>query len=168
MTNTIELLRENNNFPRTRTWAKKRSILIRGNEETQVFKLIEEFGELCGGILKQKDDLIVDSVGDMLVVLTNLNKIKGFDLEHGFVYIDYKIAVNSRQCLKILVSFINDLLENCDKALHTINYSNKIVNVLILLCDYENICINDCFNFAYEEIKNRTGKNVDGNFIKDE
>lgn len=167
MNNTIEALKQNPNFNRTRIWAKKRGILIPNNEETQVFKLIEEFGELCGGVLKKKEDLIIDSVGDMIVVLTNLNKIKGFDLEYGLEVYDFNNHSNSKDCLKLLNYSINELLTNCNRILPTINYSNKIVNLLVWVCAYENISINNCFNFAYNEIKNRTGKNVDGNFIKD-
>jgi NTP pyrophosphatase (non-canonical NTP hydrolase) len=172
MDNTIETLRENPNFNRTRLWAKKRGIIIKNNEETQVFKLIEEFGELCGGVLKQDRDLIVDSVGDMIVVLTNLNKIKGFDLEYGLEYCykeiyEVKEFENIKNCLKTLNACINDLLQDCDRVLPVINYSNKIINLLILICVHEDMSINECFNFAYNEIKNRTGKNVDGNFIKD-
>ena len=168
MSNTIEQLIENPNFNRTRIWAKKRGILIKGNEETQVFKLIEEFGELCGGILKLKEDIIIDSVGDMVVVLVNLNKVKGFDLEYGIEFKDMNQITTSKQCLKALNDCINDLLHNCNRVLPVINYSNMIINLLTKLCGLQGLDINNCFNFAYNEIKNRTGKNVDGNFIKDE
>jgi hypothetical protein len=167
MENTIETLKENPNFNRTRLWAKKRGIIIKNNEETQVFKLIEEFGELCGGVLKLKEDIIVDSVGDMIVVLINLNKVKGFDLEFGLEFKDMNQIVTSKQCLKELNTEISYLLLNCNRVLPTINYSNTIINLLIKLCGLQGLNINECFNFAYNEIKNRTGKNVDGNFIKD-
>lgn len=168
MSNTIKQLIENPNFNRTRIWAKKRGILVKGNEETQVFKLIEEFGELCGGVLKLKEDIIIDSVGDMAVVLTNLNKVKGFDLECGLEFKDMNQITTSKQCLKELNTEISYLLLNCSRVLPVINYSNKIINLLTKLCDLQGLDINDCFDFAYNEIKNRTGKNVDGNFIKDE
>jgi NTP pyrophosphatase (non-canonical NTP hydrolase) len=167
MDNTIETLKENLNFPRTRSWGKKRGIIIKNNEETQVFKLIEEFGELCAGILKQNKELTIDSVGDMIVVLTNLNKIKGFDLEFALEYYPFVEHKNSKDCLKDLLVYINDLMTECGRVLPTINYSNKIINLLAVLCAYENISISECFNFSYNEIKNRTGKSVDGNFIKD-
>jgi hypothetical protein len=168
MSNTIEQLIENPNFNRTRIWAKKRGILVKGNEETQVFKLIEEFGELCGGVLKQKEDIIIDSVGDMIVVLVNLNKVKGFDLENGLESICYYKPESSRECLKDIMKISTKLLEYKNVVTLTITYSNEIINALVYICAYHNLSINDCFNFAYNEIKNRTGKNVDGNFIKDE
>lgn len=168
MSNTIEQLIENPNFNRTRIWAKKRGILVKGNEETQVFKLIEEFGELCGGVLKLREEIIIDSVGDMIVVLVNLNKVKGFDLECGIEAIDLSVAESSKQCLKQINNCINHLLFDCERILPVINYSNKIICLLIKLCDLQGLDINNCFNFSYNEIKNRTGKNVDGNFIKDE
>lgn len=166
MSNMIENLKNNPNFNRTRTWAKKRGILIPGNEETQVFKLIEEFGELCGGVLKHKEELVIDSVGDMIVVLTNLNKIKGFDIEYCLEF-NRESLRSTRSCLKQLNHEIDCLLINCNRVLPTINFSNKIINILSNICFLENLDINDCFNHAWNEIKDRTGKNVDGNFIKD-
>ena len=39
--------------------------------------------------------------------------------------------------------------------------------VMIILSEQLGIDYNQCLVYAYEEIKNRTGKTVDGSFIKD-
>ncbi len=39
--------------------------------------------------------------------------------------------------------------------------------VLIILCEQLGIDYNNCLIYAYEEIKNRTGRTVNGSFIKD-
>ncbi len=49
---------------------------------TQYAKLMEEAGELAQGLLKRKDDEVVDAIGDMVVVLTNLAHLKGVTIEH--------------------------------------------------------------------------------------
>ena len=49
---------------------------------TQYAKLMEEAGELAQGLLKSKDDEVVDAIGDMVVVLTNLAHLKGVTIEH--------------------------------------------------------------------------------------
>ena len=70
-------------------------------------KLLEEAGELASGINKDKQDLIIDSIGDTYVVL-------------------------------------------------------------VILCMQLGLDINDCIKAAYEEIKDRKGKLVNGLFVKEE
>jgi len=62
----------------TLKWSADRGITINGKAETQTLKLISEAGELCDNIAKGKD--IKDDIGDMLVVLTNIAKLKGTTL----------------------------------------------------------------------------------------
>ena len=87
-------------------WAQERNLVKAENVHAQLSKVSEEFGELCGGILKQKPEVIKDSYGDILVTLIISAAQTGYDLT-------------------------------------------------------------ECLNAAYEEIKNRTGKTVDGTFIKE-
>ena len=159
-------LETSQDFKRVRVWAKKRGIITKGNQETQIIKLIEEYGELCGGILKKDHELTVDSIGDMIVVLINLNKICGFDLEHGLK--DYKInTLTDRECLKEIYVKIGMMFESPQKTIAIINQSGHIISLLDTICDNNGLDISTCLAIAYSEIKNRTGKNVNGNFIKD-
>lgn len=64
-----------------RDWSKERG-LDKTDPKMQVIKLLEEFGELARGILKEDTELIVDSLGDMQVVLIILHQQLGFDLKH--------------------------------------------------------------------------------------
>lgn len=59
-------------FEAIRQWAKERDIYDKGDPKTQFAKLIEEVGELAQGILKDNKPLTYDSIGDAVVVLTNL------------------------------------------------------------------------------------------------
>ena len=70
-------------------------------------KLLEEAGELATGINKDKRELIIDSIGDVYVVL-------------------------------------------------------------VILCMQLGLDINDCIKAAYEEIKDRKGKMINGTFVKEE
>lgn len=87
-------------------WAIDRGIQS-GNPEAQMVKLLEEAGELASGINKNKLDLIIDSVGDVYVVL-------------------------------------------------------------VILCMQLGLDINDCIRVAYDEIKDRRGKMINGLFVKEE
>lgn len=87
-------------------WAVDRNV-VSGDTKAQMVKLLEEAGELAEGINKNKLDLIIDSVGDVYVVL-------------------------------------------------------------VILCMQLGLDINDCIKAAYEEIKDRKGKLVNGLFVKEE
>jgi NTP pyrophosphatase (non-canonical NTP hydrolase) len=71
----------NNKFDLIRQWAKDRGIYDKGNSHTQYVKLIEEAGELAKALLKKDKPEIVDAIGDMVVVLTNLAHQEGFAIE---------------------------------------------------------------------------------------
>ena len=47
----------------------------------QTVKLVEELGELASGLLKDKKEVIVDSLGDMLVVIIILHQQLGLTME---------------------------------------------------------------------------------------
>jgi len=93
-------------FDNIREWAGSRGIYEKGNAHTQYVKLQEEGGELAKALLQNDRPEIIDAIGDMVVVLTNLAHLKGVRIE-------------------------------------------------------------DCISSAYDVISSRTGKMVDGTFVKD-
>ena len=62
-------------------WAEARNLVSGSTPHAQMLKLMEEAGELAGGIAKNKPDVIVDSVGDVIVVLTILCAQLGIDIQ---------------------------------------------------------------------------------------
>jgi len=72
----------NNIFDLIRTWANERGIYKKGDKKTQTIKLQEEVGELAKAILENDEAEIVDAIGDIVVVLTNLAYLSGFEIEH--------------------------------------------------------------------------------------
>jgi len=62
-----------------RKWAIERN-LHDADPNKQILKLGEEFGELCEGVVKNKFELVEDSIGDMYVVLTILAMQQGLDI----------------------------------------------------------------------------------------
>ena len=87
-------------------WADERNLLKEENKLAQFTKLAEEVGELGRAILKDDSELMVDSIGDIQVVLIILSEQLGIDYEASLI-------------------------------------------------------------FAYDEIKNRKGKTINGSFIKE-
>lgn len=87
-------------------WATERDLMF-GKPTAQMVKLMEEVGELANGINKDREGQIIDSIGDIYVVL-------------------------------------------------------------VILCMQLDLDINDCIKAAYDEIKDRKGKMINGLFVKEE
>ena len=94
-------------FHKIRTWAESRGLYEHGDPMVQYVKLQEEAGELAKALIKDDQPEVIDAIGDMVVVLTNLAHQRG-------VYIE------------------------------------------------------ECIQTAYEVINKRTGKMINGTFVKDE
>ena len=102
-----KLASQSDMFTKIRRWAYERGIYDKGDSKTQYVKLMEEAGELARALLKNDKPEIIDAIGDMVVVLTNLAHLEGTEIE-------------------------------------------------------------DCIDSAYVEIAARTGKMINGTFVKDE
>ena len=68
-------------FDLIRSWARDRGIYDKGNSHTQYVKLMEEAGELAKALLDRDYSEIVDAIGDIIVVLTNLAELEGVKVE---------------------------------------------------------------------------------------
>ena len=76
-----KLATQNDMFTKIRHWAYERGIYDHGDSKTQYVKLMEEAGELAEALLKNDKPEIIDAIGDMVVVLTNLAKLEKLDIE---------------------------------------------------------------------------------------
>ena len=77
----IEQNTESNRFDDIRQWARDKGIYKSGDARTQFVKLMEEAGELAQAILKNDEPEVIDAIGDMVVVLTNLAELRGYSIE---------------------------------------------------------------------------------------
>ncbi len=73
--------KKENIYDLIRTWATDKGIYKSGDSKTQYLKLMEEAGELAEAILKNDEPEVIDAIGDMVVVLTNLAKLRGHNIE---------------------------------------------------------------------------------------
>ncbi len=64
-----------------RIWADEKGIYNKGDSKTQYIKLMEEAGELAEALLKNDETEVIDAIGDMVVVLTNLAALRGHKIE---------------------------------------------------------------------------------------
>ena len=68
-------------FENIREWAHVRGLYNEGDAKTQLVKLQEEMGELAKATLEKDKPEIIDAIGDMVVVLTNLAHLNGLKIE---------------------------------------------------------------------------------------
>jgi NTP pyrophosphatase (non-canonical NTP hydrolase) len=130
-------------------WANEKGI---NNEAKQELKLIEELGELAKEINSGDKEKQKGELGDCFVVLVVLAGIRGEKL--GFGVEDCVIPDTKRyfECL------INDAFHhNCSTA---ISWLKDLANHL-------GHDLEECGQIAYDKISKRTGKTIDGQFIKD-
>ena len=78
---TPDTYKTSERFDLIRFWAKDRGLYDKGNSHTQYVKLQEEAGELAKALLKNDKPEIIDAIGDIVVVLTNLAHLEGYNIE---------------------------------------------------------------------------------------
>ena len=89
-----------------RAWAKAKGIYAKGDSRTQYIKLMEEAGELAEALLKNDETEVIDAIGDMVVVLTNLAKLRGHNIE-DCITSAYNV-IKSRQGKMVNGTFVKD------------------------------------------------------------
>ncbi|ENA5510526.1 hypothetical protein ABGL55_000693 [Shigella boydii] len=165
-------------------WSKERGILDNGKLETQITKFFEEFGEIATGISKNKPDLIMDGIGDALVVLVNILEL-GKDKLSG----EMTTAEIIEHGLQLQVDDVADVEEHFDDngyPHHLYLHATEIFATAFIRSDagfdqlnwalyrlaklalYYRLNIRHCFSLAWHEIKDRKGYlNADGIFVKE-
>lgn len=165
-------------------WSKERGILDNGKLETQITKFFEEFGEIATGISKNKPELIMDGIGDALVVLVNILEL-GKDKLSG----EMTTAEIIEHGLQLQVDDVADVEEHFDDngyPQHLYLHATEIFATAFIRSDagfdqlnwalyrlaklalYYRLDIRHCFSLAWHEIKDRKGYlNADGIFVKE-
>ena len=160
----------------TLSWSKAKG-LDKADFRKQIAKLHEEFGELTSGYLKDNPEVLKDSVGDILVVLTILmqqvgcseskikSAIKGFHFSSGLCEPDTDDLLMQ---IGSVVGLVSDGYRYRGMKLTDLVERNSTVIVSYLKQFTDDLGINylDCFQMAWDEIKDRTGQMFNGSFVK--
>lgn len=141
-------------------WAEDRNLIEGSTPQKQFIKLMEEFGELCSGVAKNKPDVIKDSIGNCFVVMVILNKQVGKQ-SRGMEFFSFGNPDMSDFTIDEIVS---DL---ADYAAHGYERPFPVVLGLSNIADVYQLNFEDCIRQAYNEIKDRKGRMVDGVFVKE-
>jgi NTP pyrophosphatase (non-canonical NTP hydrolase) len=95
-------------FQLIREWAENRGLYSKGDAKTQYIKLQEEAGELAQAILKDDQPEVIDAIGDMVVVLTNLAHLRNVSIEHC-IESAYNV-INKRKGSMVNGTFVKETL----------------------------------------------------------
>lgn len=132
------------------SWAFDKGLLKKENAPKQRLKLLEEIGETAKAILQNNQDDIKDGVGDIFVVLVIL-------YSQLLIEVDLSKKPYKKQ----------EELLNSERLMTLIYYHDcEGFNQLHYLCLELNLDLIECANLAWNEIKDRTGKTINGTFIK--
>ena len=150
-------------------WANKKGILEHGTPAKQLLKTLEEITELHTAIEYDNLEEIIDAIGDVAVTLIIYAKMKNITL-----------FPNGSEELSDSKGTAQDpyfLLDNCNKLMQLEKFTNDSVEkyhavqmMLFLLNQIANrfdLKVWECFHSAYKVISRRTGKVVNGTFVKD-
>lgn len=158
----------------THKWASDRGIAQNGRVYTQVLKLISEFGELCDAIIKDRPHEIKDALGDMCVVVSNIISIIGSQGDIDLFIEKFneplqqslKIEQDIEKHKRFLISGIcADCMDGLDIEIPSML---DIIPRMRHLANHYNFKLLECWESAYNEIKDRKGYlNEFGNFVKE-
>jgi len=137
-----------------------------GRLDKQSLKLSEEFGELCAGYLKKNEKVMKDSIGDCAVVIVGLALLIKEDVNQIFEESD---NIRKKDVMESFISINANISEFqlsqgfASKELCRHNLVRCIGYLKNLGYDFD-----ECFELAYQEIKYRKGRWIDGSFVKEE
>lgn len=155
-------------------WAEERNLIKGSTPQKQFIKLMEEFGELCAGVSKNKRELIIDSIGDCAVVTIIMFKqfeLPNVYLNKAYIDADYSTENNEMIILRIsekLGNIAQHLLFKIGTKMDFINEAYQVFYFLSKIALNINLNLENCLLAAYNEIKDRKGKMINGVFVKEE
>lgn len=155
-----------NTLEKVKQWFIDRDLENGGRLDKQSLKLSEEFGELCAGYLKKNEQLTKDSIGDCAVVIVGLALLIKEDVQEIF-----KTSGNDRDvmtCFSYLSRNISDFQiyqDSFSKGFRKVSLI-RTIRWLKLLSTALGYNFDECFELAYQEIKDRKGRWIDGSLFR--
>lgn len=153
-------------------WARVRNFYAPNGAtyDGQWLKLMEECGEIAGGLARNKRELVEDAIGDVLVVLAVMDGFNSTETPLGQrMWNDSKpdaaYVMSPLQAHYCVSEYLRSMLQgNPDyrPVTRLLAYA-----ALTTIADAYLLTLDGCFLAAYNEIKDRQGIMYNGVFIKD-
>jgi len=145
-------------------WSIERN-LNTADPNKQRLKLWEEFGELNASMARNDREGAIDAIGDMLVVLIIYCQQK----RYYSIYKLFEFDIENYEFLKRLET--PALIDyTAYEILHLRNFIQSIKDIvtrLSVIAERYDLTLEDCLQSAYDEIKDRRGKMINGVFVKE-
>lgn len=167
--------------PLIHQWAKERKIYEQLTPFDELLKTHEEVGELIKACYDNDKSAIQDAIGDVMVTLINycyfVFKNKDFAIEiinarYMFDSFEGSSTINYLGYItKTLIVLFNEeflLQENSNHTRNVFFRLSHISQLIEKIAQDNNTTLEECLNIAYNEIKNRKGRIINGKFVKDE
>ena len=144
-------------------WSKDRN-LHTADPNKQRLKLWEEFGELNASIARDDREGAIDAIGDMLVVMIIYKQQLGYGSNELFHSGKDDIDFLGRLENIDLIDFIGRGIYDSRSYIEGLG---MVVDNLTVLAYRLSTNLEECLAAAYDEIKDRRGKMVNGVFVKE-
>ena len=145
------------------SWSKERG-LNTADPMKQRLKLWEEFGELNASIARDDREGAIDAIGDMLVVMIIYKQQLGYGSNYVFEPKQDNLDFIGRLEDIDLIDCIGHGIYDSGSYIEGLG---MVVEHLTVLAYRLNTNLKECLAAAYDEIKDRRGKMVNGVFVKE-
>lgn len=163
--------------PLIHQWAKERKIYEQLTPFDELLKTHEEVGELIKACYDNDKPAIQDAIGDVMITLIKYCYFKEVDFT-PIIKKSLKRPNTTRVSLWFIALEVNrtlnslifdearcNVFDTLEYISFTVHYIMRPLNSIALL---EDTTLEECLNIAYNEIKDREGKIINGKFVKDE
>lgn len=140
-------------------WADNKGILENSSPLKQLTKTFEEASELVTALIQNDKPKIKDAIGDVQVTLIILNKLALEIKEDNYL---------QKSSIFKLINWLVEIFLNISKGKDVSHDIERAQKVLSDIAIENNLTLDECLKTAYSVISKRTGKMVDGVFVKDE
>lgn len=145
-------------------WSIERG-LNTADPNKQRLKIWEEFGELCAAVARSNREGAIDAIGDMLVVMIIYCQQLGYSKTKELFDVDVVLLeyYDRMSIIEILEQAALGIL--CTKT--TIKGVQEVITILANMTERLDTTLEECLQSAYNEIKDRKGKMINGVFVKE-
>lgn len=151
---------------RVKHWSESKGIIESANLQAQLAYVLFETCEAWQEYVKQRYDRLPCEIGDVYVTLINLSLIIGLDVDEILDYTQMPpVEDNVGDLFQRLAQTI--ITRKAQRYADVYTCIGSSFQLIASVCNVLDIEPGDCLEQAVDKIERRTGRTVDGVFIKD-
>ncbi|AXF41798.1 hypothetical protein EPa61_48 [Pseudomonas phage EPa61] len=148
-------------------WGSDRNLIKGSSAKDQFLKLVEEFAEVCEAYIQNNTAEVKDGIGDVMVVATIMAAQLGENLfDHMSAFV---LAVERRPSYGEDLKLLGDLAGSLARGNRWLAIKSLVMAVASLFdaAEEHDTSMLECYQAAYDTIKDRKGVMYNGVFIKE-